>query len=52
MLPDPPPSQGIYGLSALTSSLLDKDPSSGHLFVFCNGAKTTIKILFYEGGGF
>ncbi len=44
--------KGIQGLSALTSSLLDQDPSSGHLFVFCNRAKTTIKILFCEGGGF
>lgn len=44
--------KGIQGLSALTSSLLAEDPSSGHLFVFCNRARTTIKILFYEGGGY
>ncbi len=44
--------KGIQGLSVLTSSLLAKDPSSGHLFVFYNLARTTIKILFYEGGGF
>ena len=44
--------KGIKGLSTLTGSLLNQDPASGHFFVFCNRAKTTIKILFYESGGY
>ncbi|RLB45312.1 MAG: hypothetical protein DRI90_28590 [Deltaproteobacteria bacterium] len=44
--------KGINGLSVLTESVLQQDPSSGHLFAFCNRSKRTIKILFYESGGF
>jgi transposase len=27
------------------------DPLSGHLFVFCNGRKNRLKILFWDGSG-
>jgi transposase len=32
-------------------TLLDKDPFSGHLFVFMNGKRTSCKCLYYDGTG-
>lgn len=34
-----------------TKSVLDKDPFSGHLFVFMNKHRKSIKCLFYDGTG-
>lgn len=31
--------------------VLDKDPYSGHLFLFINGKRTSIKCLYYDGTG-
>ena len=44
--------KAIDGLAALTRSILDKDPTSGHLFVFCNRRRDRIKILYWEGSGY
>ncbi|NQY56851.1 MAG: IS66 family insertion sequence element accessory protein TnpB [Ilumatobacteraceae bacterium] len=44
--------KAIDGLAALTTSILDKDPMSGHLFVFCNRRRDRIKILYWEQSGF
>lgn len=32
-------------------SVLQKDPFSGHLFLFVNGRRTTCKCLYYDGTG-
>lgn len=31
--------------------VLQKDPFSGHLFLFINGKRTSIKCLYYDGTG-
>lgn len=42
----------INGLSILVEGVLELDPFSGHLFVFCNRGKTTIKVLYWDRNGF
>jgi len=42
----------INGLSILVEGTLALDPFSGHLFVFCNRKKSTLKILFWDRNGF
>jgi transposase len=32
--------------------VLSQDPFSGHLFVFINSRRTSVKCLFYDGTGF
>lgn len=44
--------KSIDGLVAVTKHVLDADPFSGHLFVFCNRGRDRIKILYWEGSGF
>ena len=44
--------KAINGLSILVADHLDFDVFSGHLFVFCNRARTIIKILYYHRNGF
>ena len=44
--------KSIDGLSAMTSQVLEQDPFSGHLFVFCNRRRDRIKILYWEQSGF
>ena len=44
--------KSINGLSLLVSDYLDKDPFSGHLFVFCNRRRTILKILYWDLNGF
>lgn len=34
-----------------TKSVLNQDPYSGHLFLFINRHRTSIKCLFYDGTG-
>jgi transposase len=34
------------------SGILKQDPFSGHLFVFLNSRRTSVKCLFYDGTGF
>ena len=38
-------------LFSKAKSVLSQDPWSGHLFVFMNGRRTTIKCLYYDGTG-
>jgi transposase len=38
-------------LFAKAKSVLSQDPWSGHLFVFMNGRRTSIKCLYYDGTG-
>ena len=44
--------KAINGLSIMVQGILDLDPFSGHLFVFCNRSKTIIKILYWDRNGF
>lgn len=44
--------KSIDGLSAVTRQVLEHDPVSGHLFVFCNARRDRIKILYWERTGF
>jgi len=39
-------------LSAIVSSIICKDPLSGHLFVFINKNRSKIKILFWDRTGY
>lgn len=38
-------------LFALTRSVLQQDPLSGHWFVFTNQERNRVKILFWDGSG-
>jgi transposase len=44
--------KAINGLSIMVEGVLDLDPFSGHLFVFCNRSKTILKVLYYDRNGF
>lgn len=44
--------KSIDGLAAITTQVLERDPMSGHLFVFCNRCRDRIKILYWERTGF
>jgi len=39
---------GLYGI---VSQQLQQDPTSGHIFVFCNRARNRIKLLLWDGSG-
>lgn len=38
-------------LFALTQSVLQQDPLSGHWFVFTNRERSRVKVLFWDGSG-
>ena len=40
------------GLTALTQSVLQQDPFSGHLFVFTNKKRDRLKVLYWHLNGF
>lgn len=44
--------KGIDGLSGAVRDVLDKDPTSGHVFVFCGRRRHLLKILYFDGTGF
>jgi transposase len=44
--------KSIDGLSGVVQQQLEKDPLSGHLFVFCNRRRNRIKILYWEASGY
>ncbi len=43
--------KGIDGLAMLVQGVLQKDPFSGHLFVFRGRKANLIKIVFWDGTG-
>ncbi len=44
--------KSVNGLSLIVSEVLEQDPFSGHLFVFCNRPRTIVKILYWDRNGF
>jgi transposase len=44
--------KAINTLSILVEAVLRLDPLSGHLFVFCNKAQTTVKVLYWDRNGY
>ena len=44
--------KSIDGLEALVRLKLASDPLSGHVFVFHNRSKTSVKLLFWDTGGY
>ena len=44
--------KAINGLSVLVETHLDQSALSGHLFVFCNRARTIVKALYWDHNGF
>lgn len=49
---DPTDMRASYDtLFSKAKSVLDQDPFSGHLFVFMNAKRTSIKCLYYDGTG-
>lgn len=40
------------GLAAATRQVLEMDPLSGHVFVFCNRRRDRIKLLVWDRSGF
>lgn len=44
--------KSINGLMILAQDVLEKDPFSSHLFVFCNRLRDKIKILYWHNNGF
>ena len=44
--------KAFEGLSACVQHVLERDPYSGHLFVFVNRRADRCKILWYDGNGY
>ena len=43
--------KSFNSLSAIVENEIEKDPLSGHLYVFCNRARNRLKILTWDGSG-
>jgi transposase len=43
--------KGLDGLAVLVEQVLEKDPFSGHMFVFRGRRADMIKVLFWDGSG-
>lgn len=43
--------KGFNGLYGIVANRLGLDPTSGHLFVFCNASRKRIKVLLWDGSG-
>ena len=43
--------KGFSGLERLIRERLDCDPTSGHIFLFCNARRNGLKLVFFDGSG-
>jgi transposase len=43
--------KGFNGLYGLVRDRLQSDPLSGHVFLFANGERNRLKLLFWDGSG-
>ena len=43
--------KGFEGLYGLVRDRLLCEPRSGHVFLFCNGQRNRVKLLFWDGSG-
>ena len=43
--------KGFCGLEGLIRERLDCDPTSGHIFLFCNARRNRLKLVFFDGSG-
>jgi len=43
--------KGFEGLYGLVRDRLACDPLSGHVFLFCNGDRNRLKLIFWDGSG-
>jgi len=43
--------KGFDGLAAVAREVLQRDPLSGHVFVFCNARRQRIRLLVWDGTG-
>ncbi len=44
--------KGFDGLCGLVRNELDRDPSSGEVFIFVNRSRNRVKLLHWQHGGF
>jgi len=44
--------KSINGLVTIVEGQMELDPFSAALFIFCNRARTLIKLVYWEGNGF
>jgi transposase len=44
--------RGFDGLAQIARDVLGQDPLAGHLFVFANGRRDRVKVLYWDGDGF
>ncbi len=43
--------KGFNGLVGLVRDRLQCEPLSGHVFLFCNGQRNRLKLVFWDGSG-
>jgi transposase len=44
--------KGVNGLSVIVQNIMDNDPFSKSLFLFCNGKRKLLKIVYWDRNGF
>jgi len=44
--------RSFEGLSYLAREVIEKDPVSGHLFMFFNRSRSSVKILYWDKSGY